>query len=34
MTLIRRDARINENIGEQLEYDNFVSTSANPRIFT
>ena len=34
MTLIRRDARINENIGEQLEYDNFVSTSANPRLFT
>ncbi len=34
MTLIRRDARVNENIGEQLEYDNFVSTSANPRLFT
>ena len=34
MTLIRRYARINENIGEQLEYDNFVSTSANPRLFT
>ena len=34
MTLIRRDARINENIGEQLECDNFVSTSANPRLFT
>ena len=34
MTLIRRDARINENIGEQLEDDNFVSTSANPRLFT
>ena len=34
ITIIRRDARVNENIGEQLEYDNFVSTSANPRLFT
>lgn len=34
MTLVRRDARINENMEEQLEYDNFVSTSANPRLFT
>lgn len=34
MTLIRRDARIDENIGEQLGYDNFVSTSANPRLYT
>ena len=33
MTLVRRDARINENMEEQLEYDNFVSTSANPRLF-
>lgn len=34
MTLIRRDARCNENMEEKLEYDNFVSTSANPRLFT
>ena len=34
MTLIRRDARANEYMESQLEYDNFVSTSANPRLFT
>ena len=34
MTLIRGDARINKDIGEQLKYDNFVSTSANAKLFT
>lgn len=34
MTLIRRDGRVNENMEEQLEYDNFVSTSANAKSFT
>lgn len=34
MTLIRRDSRINEDMESKLEYDNFVSTSANQRLFT
>ena len=34
MTLIRRDSRINEEMESNLEYDNFVSTSANQRLFT
>lgn len=34
MTLVRRDSRIREDMPKKLEYDNFISTSANPRLFT
>ena len=33
MTLVRTDRRINSEVDSKLEYDNFVSTTANDRLF-
>lgn len=33
MTLVRTDKRINSEIDSKLEYDNFVSTTANDKVF-